>query len=528
MTVNDLITTSNPYTLSLTGTGNEFAENVEFLNTGTVTIGNATSDTFLFSSGLSFSGNSASNLAATIRSIGEVINFGTGGVTLVQNSTVDTTNSGGTAAGATITFGSTLTGTAAGVQTLGLTAGTAGNVVFTGAAGTTRLGAITINSANDVTAAAITAASLVQTTGNGTTTFSGAQNYNTALGLNVVTDTIALNAAVTTTGSGIVTLNANNNNAGAGVGTLTIGAGGDITSDGNITFIGRLGITTSGDVTAVSDNLTLGDASQTGAITQSAGTMTIGGDTSIRTTGNVSLVSSSNDFTGVLTVQNANGITLRDANDLRIGATSTTGGQVFVAAGDVTSTGLKTTPGNMLIQSTDGSVTLNTGSSYSSNLTQIVVGEGQSFITDVGASAFTGVSQIFTDSATQNSPSSANAGLTGFTPTYDVTPVVTISSTPGVYSLVNSTGATPSGNVVTYLPIPVSSEVYTDAELNQILTTDANLTTIPVASAAASMYLPTRDPVVFGAVIPEKPAARDSGTEAPIRISFRGVKEKKL
>jgi hypothetical protein len=70
--------------------------------------------------------------------------------------------------------------------------------------------------------------------------------------------------------------------------------------------------------------------------------------------------------------------------------------------------------------------------------------------------------------------------------------------------------------------------VYTDAELNQILTTDANLTTIPVASAAASMYLPTRDPVVFGAVIPEKPAARDSGTEAPIRISFRGVKEKKL
>jgi hypothetical protein len=253
--------------------------------------------------------------------------------------------------------------------------------------------------------------------------------------------------------------------------------------------------------------------------------LAIGGTTSIRTTGNVSLASTSNEFTGVVTVLNANGITLRDANALAIGATSTAGGQVFVAAGNVTSTGGKSAVGNILIQSTDGSVTLNTGSSYSSNLTQIVVGEGQSFITAVGASAFTGVSQIFTDSATQNSPSSANAGLTGFTPTYDVTPVVTISSTPGVYSLVNSTGATPSGNVVTYLPIPVG---YTDAELNQILTTDANLTTIPVASAAASMYLPTRDPVVFGAVIPEKPAARDSGTEAPIRISFRGVKEKKL
>ena len=402
VTVNDLITTANNYTVSLTGSGNTFTENVDFLNSGAVTLGDNSADTFLFGGGLNFTGNAPVNLGATMTSSGDAINFGTGGATLTAGSDVDTTNAGLTPAGATITFGSTLDGTTAdkeslgltaglgnitfgaavgagtalgdvtvtsgatvaanstfdansftqvagtvsttftglldlttlfnftgqalningvganlvgatmvvnnaglfttaiganltvgnaftqtgaglntlggnitstadgisfatgvtlqngitmstggsagdnilfsstldGTQTLGLTAGAGGDITFTGAVGgTTPLAAITISSADNVTANALTAASLTQTTGQGTTTFNGLQNYDTAAGLNVVSETIALNQAVTTTTGGIVTLNADG--FGLDAGTLTIAAAGDITSAGNVTLIGE-------------------------------------------------------------------------------------------------------------------------------------------------------------------------------------------------------------------------------------------------------------------------------------------------
>ena len=248
VTVNDLITTANNLTVSLTGSGNTFTQNVDFLNTGAVTLGDNSADTFLFNGGLNFTGNAPVNLAVAISSSGDVINFGTGGVTLTANSTVDTTNAGGVAAGAAITFGSTLDGT----QTLGLTAGAGGAITLTGAVGgTTPLGAITISSANDVTAAAITASSLAQLTGQGTTTFNGAQSYSAVAGLNVVTDTISLQNTVTTNTGGIVTLNADG--FGLDAGTLTIAAAGDITSEGAVNLTGVQGISTAGDVTTSGD-----------------------------------------------------------------------------------------------------------------------------------------------------------------------------------------------------------------------------------------------------------------------------------
>ena len=191
MTVNDLITTANNYTVSLTGTGNTFAQNVDFLNSGTVTLGNATADTFLFNGGLNFTGNASVNLAAAISSSGDVINFGAGGVTLLASSTVDTTNAGGTATGAAITFDSTLNGQAAGAQSLGLTAG-AGNITFNQAVGGTRLGAVTVTSAGTVLASStFNANSFLQSVGTVSTTFAnlltltGAFDFNgTALNIN--------------------------------------------------------------------------------------------------------------------------------------------------------------------------------------------------------------------------------------------------------------------------------------------------------------------------------------------------------
>ncbi|NCZ96228.1 hypothetical protein EBZ02_03550, partial [bacterium] len=164
--------------------------------------------------------------------------------------------------------------------------------------------------------------------------------------------------------------------------------------------------------------------------------------------------------------------------------------------------------------------TLSAGSSFNSNLTQVVVSRGQSFTTAVGAPAFTGTAQIFTDTASLNSPSSLDAGLSGFTPTFDVTPVVTLSVTPGSYTLSNSTGATPSGNVVTYLPVAPGTGAMTAAE--------ANLTTIPVASGALRIFLPSLDPVNFGAILPANPAGRASSGGATWRNNLPGETEKEL
>jgi hypothetical protein len=342
------------------------------------------------------------------------------------------------------------------------------------------LGAINVSSGANVTfEQTVTAASFTQAAGTGTTTFNGAQNYNTATGLNVVTDTIVLNAAVTTRVGGIVTLNANNNNAGAGAGTLTIAAAGDINSAGNVTLIGRLGITTSGDVTATSSNLTLGDASQTGAITQTAGSMTIGGATSIQTAGNVDLGSNSNDFIGAVTVQKANGITLRDGNALALGATTTTAGQVFVAGGTITTSGGHAISGSadMLLQSIGGGVTLGSGTTYTGRNITVAVGPNQSFINSAGSNPFNnngGRTVVFSTETFLNQPTSLNAGLQGFQPYFQQSPVITTTGI-GTYTVANTL---PGGNLTVY-STPFSDNV--PAGFFGLLTgTEAYQTSVPI------------------------------------------------
>ncbi len=131
--VNDLITTANPYTVSMTGTQNTFTQQIDFLNTGVgsaVTLGNGAVSTFDLLNGLIFTGNAALNLAASIRTTGDAVNFGTGGVTLFGNSVVDTTI-GGAALLADITFGG-IVADAPGPFNLTLNAGNAGVIAFTG------------------------------------------------------------------------------------------------------------------------------------------------------------------------------------------------------------------------------------------------------------------------------------------------------------------------------------------------------------------------------------------------------------
>ena len=222
VTVNHLITTANPYSVSMTGTGNTFALNVDFLNSGLVTLGDgAGTDTFLFNTGLNFTGNAASNVGGAINTSGDVINFGTSGVTLVASSSVNSTVGG---AGAGITFGGKLDGT----FDLSLTAGS-GTITFTGLVGDTApLSSLTVLSAGDIAiSTALKAAGLVAITGNeDVNVFLGTAGAGLSLAdaeLNFITTTGGL--SITASGFGNMTVN-NVTAGGAISGTTTLTAGG--------------------------------------------------------------------------------------------------------------------------------------------------------------------------------------------------------------------------------------------------------------------------------------------------------------
>jgi hypothetical protein len=151
-----------------------------------------------------------------------------------------------------VTFASTLDS----AQNLTITAGT-GNVTFTGAVGgTTRLGTLNIVSANNVIASALTLGAFDQDAGSGTTTFGGAVNTNTSAGVVVANTNLAVNAAVTTTSSGVVTFTQS--------GATVIAAAGDISSDGAVTITSGGGTTISGDVTTTADAIQFASATSLG------------------------------------------------------------------------------------------------------------------------------------------------------------------------------------------------------------------------------------------------------------------------
>ncbi|TSA10394.1 MAG: hypothetical protein D4R74_14855 [Betaproteobacteria bacterium] len=150
---------------------------------------------------------------------------------------------------------------------LTLNAGTGGNILFTGAVGgAARLGAINITNANNVTeTAGIRAANLTQAAGQGTTTFNGALNTDTAAGVNLTGNAQTVNAGITTTGNGSVTF--------SNAGLLTLNA--DIASDGAVTQNGAgvvtintdRTITTTADAVSFATNVTLNKTGGTGVFT---------------------------------------------------------------------------------------------------------------------------------------------------------------------------------------------------------------------------------------------------------------------
>jgi hypothetical protein len=162
---------NSDYAVSFTGDLTEVTNDVNFLNTGEVRLGNATIDAILFDGGLSTFGNSSNpvmtHLFGSVRTSGDDVDLG---VTMLDgNSAVDSTNMGGTS-GANIVFHEALDGQTGVMNGVVLTAGT-GNIDFMANVGAgNEVGAIEIKPSMNVTAhGTINALSLDQKDGAGTT-----------------------------------------------------------------------------------------------------------------------------------------------------------------------------------------------------------------------------------------------------------------------------------------------------------------------------------------------------------------------
>ena len=88
VTASSIVTNTKNYDVSLTGGSNTFSAAQTFQNTGDLTLGNASGDTFTFNGGLTESSGGTVTLAGSINSSNDAISFGA--VTLDANTTIDT------------------------------------------------------------------------------------------------------------------------------------------------------------------------------------------------------------------------------------------------------------------------------------------------------------------------------------------------------------------------------------------------------------------------------------------------------
>ncbi len=327
---------------------------------------------------------------------------GTGTITLNDNLTSTGTITGGTitlgtatilatniamttgASPGNIIFDSTLDSEATENNSLDLTAGL-GSITFSAAVGSgvnQELGAITINSVNNVTALnTIEAASFTQIAGTGTTTFSNAVDAN-AGDINVTTDAILVNGTLTTSAAGTtgtiqisnnVTVNAALDAAaddiilnGGTTGTLTISAlisddspiSLTATDDIIITGTGTVQTTGANDITLTADTGPADGAGgiwiQTGGLVDSGQNVVLNGsDIIAAATADAGIDIQSNGGTALVnavgTVALNHNAATADTTDMVINGLITSGNSVTVSSR------------NDIIMGVDGDITSTTG-----------------------------------------------------------------------------------------------------------------------------------------------------------------------
>lgn len=371
---------------------------------GTVTVTNSGTLFFAAAGDLNLDGAFTQNGAGAVNTSGDItttndnISFATA-VTLQGSLSMST----GAGIG-NILFSSTLNGTTAGTENLTLAAGT-GNVTFTGSVGgATRVGILTINSSTDVTAAAITAASINQTAGTGTTTLNGAVNTNTAAGVNLTGTNLAVNAAIdATAGSGTVTTSQSNNTTIAA--NISSGGAMAFTSDNDSSGAGSFN-QTAGIISTVPANvnitITSGSAAAGGNVTVTdvrAGTGTIGVN-ALSGTINENGSDATPDLTATTIVLRSRG-GIGNLGTLEIDAGTTSLTAVVTGTGNIDITD---TAGGLLIelaQTANGSITI--GNTSGDMTVKTVNANGAVNLTSLDGGILSGSSGGTNVTATQNS-----------------------------------------------------------------------------------------------------------------------------
>ncbi|HEY7320394.1 MAG TPA: filamentous hemagglutinin N-terminal domain-containing protein, partial [Candidatus Binatia bacterium] len=288
--------------------------------TGTVTVNGPI--TALGNASVTLTGGTGTTpiaLNSGITTAGNVITLNDN-VGLGANVTLDSTNSGSSPTGATIS----VAGTIDGAQTLTLNGGTAGNVTLSGAIGNTQpLQSLTVTSANVLTMPAATTTGDIQLSAQNAVTLNGGMDAGSGtVTINANTDgagaqgfTMNAGSSITTTGG----LNINVNAAGGGTGTAALR---DIATSGTLTVQTNTGGNTTG-----------------GAISQTAGTTITAGSANLSTgNGAITLNNATNDF-GTVAVSRATNVTLQDANSLNLGASTISGTLNVTTAGAITNSG---------------------------------------------------------------------------------------------------------------------------------------------------------------------------------------------
>ncbi|MBI4970897.1 MAG: DUF2341 domain-containing protein [Candidatus Omnitrophica bacterium] len=270
------------------------------------------------------------HLAADIVTAGNAITF-SDSVILDVGVLLDTTNGGGSAGGANISFQGTLNGSVAGTENLTLRSGTSGDITFSAVVGgTTRLGIFTIDNANNVTASStISAGSLTFTADD--MTFSGSVDV----------------------GSGIVTLVQNTSSRQIDLGTNTVG---------------KLGLTDTELDQITAGTLRIGSTANSGSITiSSAITAPATYSTlSLRTGGTVT--QSASLAVSSLDVQSVGAVTLTDAgNNVATFAANVTGAGNAISYTDANAVAIGTVDGVVGITTNGGDVTVVSGTTITVN-----------------------------------------------------------------------------------------------------------------------------------------------------------------
>jgi len=410
-----LTTTANGYNVALLGTTTNVTGATEFLNTGTLKLGNAAGDTLTFAGGLVATAPSSISLGGTVNTTNTTMTLGDSGtpLTLVDHLTLNTS-------GGALNIGGAVNGTLANTQSLTLDAGNTGVVSITGAVGqTTSLNTLKlVNSYGATFSSPVTAATEMWL-------------FNTQAGRTIEFADNLSTAALTTTANGynVALLGTTTSVTGAtqflNTGTLKLGnaAGDSLTFTGGLVATAPSSISMGGTVNTTNTAMSLGDS-----------------NTPITLVDTVTLNSGTADMTLGGTVNGAVALQLNSTGKTTLGGVvggsaalssinTNTGGTLVIQGGRVVTSGIQSYGEDVLLdnslrstslETTDSAVTFaGTLKNNTSTAEALTVTTGTGDVTLTGAVGAAGAGNAMGALAVHS------AGDTTFTSTVDAASVTT-------------------------------------------------------------------------------------------------------